>query len=157
MSRNVTAFALHAQLATDCAVVGDLPLCRVLLMNDWNYPWCILVPRRTGLREIYELSEADLATFWRESAMLGRLLMRQFQGEKLNVAALGNQVPQLHVHHIVRYARDAAWPRPVWGAVAAKAYPPEQLDARLQELRTSLEGAGLLPVETPDGTASPRQ
>lgn len=143
MSQEGDGFALHAQLAQDCAVVGDLPLDRVLLMNDRNYPWCVLVPRRKGLRELYELGESDLAQFWRESALLGRLLMSYFGGEKLNVAALGNLVPQLHVHHIVRFRRDAAWPRPVWGAVPAAPYEGDELASVVSALRSLLAPAGL--------------
>src|ERR1041384_3182860 len=95
-------FALDGRLARDCRSLGDWPLCRVLLMNDGNYPWLILVPRRANVREIYELSDADRAQLWEESAQLSRAAMRAFDGYKLNVAALGNAVPQLHVHHIDR-------------------------------------------------------
>lgn len=108
-------FELHPQLAADCLPLGEAPLCRWLLMNDANYPWCLLVPRRGGAREIYELNEADQAQLLRESARLGRAMMQVFAGDKLNVAALGNITPQLHVHHIVRRSGDAAWPMPVWG------------------------------------------
>jgi diadenosine tetraphosphate (Ap4A) HIT family hydrolase len=106
-------FQLHPRLKANCAVVGDLPLCRLLLMDDANYPWCILVPRRNDIREIYELSEADQQQLLRESSTLARVMMELFTAEKMNIAALGNVVPQLHVHHIARYARDAAWPKPV--------------------------------------------
>ena len=93
MSQSGNGFELHPQLAKDCLVVGDLALDRVLLMNDANYPWLVLVPRRAGLRELYELDAADLAVFWQESADVGRRIMTHFGGGKLNVAALGNQVP----------------------------------------------------------------
>ena len=115
-------FELHPRLAADTFFVEDLPLCWLLVMNDALYPWCILVPRRAGIREIYELEDADQQQLMRESTQLGRAMMRAFKGAKLNVAALGNVVPQLHVHHIVRFERDPAWPAPVWGKVAAKPY-----------------------------------
>lgn len=143
MSQDEAGFELHPQLAKDCALVGDLPLDRVLLMDDANYPWLILVPRRAGLRELFELSDAELALFWRESAAVGRALMRHAGGDKLNVAALGNQVPQLHVHHIVRHTTDAAWPKPVWGAAPARPYAADARDAALAALRTLLAPLGL--------------
>lgn len=136
-------FELHPQLAADTVLVGDLPLCRLLLMNDRQYPWTILVPRRAGLREIYELHESDQLRFWRESAQLSQTLMRVFSGDKLNVAALGNMVPQLHVHHIVRFKDDPAWPAPVWGKHPAQPYDSATLNERLQLLR------GLMSLEAP--------
>ena len=129
-------FDLHPQLAADTLVVGDLPLCRVLLMNDAQYPWTILVPRRNGLRELYELDESDLQRYWRESMQLSQVLMQEFRGDKLNIAALGNMVPQLPLPPIVRFANDAAWPAPVWGKHPARAYETTQRDERLQRLRS---------------------
>lgn len=117
------SFELHPQLARDTWVLADLALSRLLLMNDAQYPWCILVPRIAGAREIYELSESDQAQLLRESVALGRAMMSAFDGAKLNVAALGNVVPQLHVHHIVRHHTDPAWPAPVWGK-----HPPRPYD-----------------------------
>ncbi|MES2489966.1 MAG: HIT family protein [Pseudomonadota bacterium] len=131
-------FELHPQLAADTVTVGDLPLCRLLLMNDRQYPWTILVPRRAGLREIYEMHESDQLRFWRESAQLSQTLMTAFAGDKLNVAALGNMVPQLHIHHIVRFKGDPAWPAPVWGKHPAQAYDSAALSERLQQLRALL-------------------
>lgn len=131
-------FELHPQLAADTVLVGDLPLCRLLLMNDRQYPWTILVPRRTGLREIYEMHESDQLRFWRESVQLSQTLMTAFAGDKLNVAALGNMVPQLHIHHIVRFKGDPAWPAPVWGKHPAQPYDSAALNERLQQLRTLL-------------------
>lgn len=132
-------FELHPQLAADCRVLGDLPLCRVLLMDDALYPWTILVPRRAGLREIYQLQAADQEQFWRESGVFSKALMELFAGEKLNVAALGNMVPQLHVHHIVRRAGDAAWPKPVWGQVPRQPYTPDILRERSKALMDKLD------------------
>lgn len=134
-------FELHPRLATDTVVVGDLPLCRLLLMNDAQYPWTILVPRREGLREIYELGAVDQSQFWRESEQLSKALMAAFRGDKLNVAALGNMVSQLHIHHIVRFASDPAWPAPVWGK-----HPPRAYDAATLNQRVSLLKKILSPV-----------
>ncbi len=119
-------FELHARLAADCHVLADWPLSRLLLMNDAQYPWCILVPRQTDAREVHELAEDDQLQLLRESSRLGRAMMHAFKGYKLNVAALGNMVPQLHLHHIVRQQTDAAWPAPVWGKHAPVAYEDEQ-------------------------------
>lgn len=129
------AFQLHPKLAADTLCVGDWPLCRVLLMNDAQYPWAILVPRRAGLREAYQLEPLDQQQLLAESNHLGRAMMRTFAGEKLNVAALGNMVSQLHVHHIVRHAADPAWPAPVWGKCPAVPYAPPGQAQRMSDLR----------------------
>ena len=128
------AWTLHERLGADTIALGDFPLCRLLLMNDAQYPWFILVPRREGAREIYRLAEADQQQLLQESSQLARAIMDAFAGEKLNVAALGNLVPQLHVHHVVRYARDPAWPRPVWGLHPARPYAAPELAARRKAL-----------------------
>ncbi len=120
-------FTLHPQLAADCLVLGRFPLCQLLLVNDSHYPWFILVPERDGLREIFELDAADRQRLLDESCRLSEFLMREFDGEKLNLAALGNQVPQLHLHHIVRYRTDPAWPGPIWGRLPARAYTEVEL------------------------------
>ncbi|MDN3379934.1 MULTISPECIES: HIT domain-containing protein [unclassified Pseudoalteromonas] len=120
-------FVLAPELTRDCIEVTDWPLCKVLLMNDSQYPWFILVPRKMGLKENIDLSEADQLLLMQESAKLSRLLQDVFSPDKLNVAALGNMVPQLHIHHIARYKTDAAWPAPVWGKNSAKPYSSEQL------------------------------
>jgi diadenosine tetraphosphate (Ap4A) HIT family hydrolase len=129
------SFDLHPQLAVDCAVVDDLPLCRVLLMDDANYPWCILVPRRAGMREIHELAGADQAALLREVTRLSAAMQSLFAADKMNVAALGNVVPQLHVHVIARRVGDPAWPRPVWGAVPRQPYGRAERDAMVERLR----------------------
>lgn len=126
MSKDATGFTLHTQLATDCFVLGEAPLSRLLLMNDSQYPWCILVPRRADTREIYQLDAADRRQLLDESITLGEALMRIFSGDKLNVAALGNRVPQLHLHHIVRRYGDPAWPAPVWGHHPAQPYTVQE-------------------------------
>ncbi len=123
-----STFRLAPRLQADTVPIGDLPLGRVLLFNDCHYPWCLLVPRRAGITELYQLDDADLAQLVHESALLGRTLMEHFKGDKLNVAALGNQEPQLHLHHIVRYRNDPAWPGPVWGKVPTRPYLPVDLE-----------------------------
>lgn len=129
-------FELDSRLANDCEFVLDLPLSRVLLMNDTQYPWFILVPRRTGTTELFELSSDELAQFWHESRQLSLALMALFNGDKLNIAALGNVVSQLHVHHVVRYKGDIAWPHPVWGRYPTKGYEPELLATRVEQVKT---------------------
>ncbi|MGD8378180.1 MAG: HIT domain-containing protein [Gammaproteobacteria bacterium] len=136
-------FILDPKLAADCVVLGDFPLCRLLLMNDANYPWFILVPRRPGVTEIHELSEPDRQQLMRESSLLSAFLARAWSADKMNVAALGNQVAQLHVHHIVRFHGDPAWPAPVWGRVPPKPYDAPGL-ARVTGRLTDLKAAGLV-------------
>lgn len=134
----MNGFALHPQLAADCFVVGDLPLCRVLLMDDSNWPWFILVPRRPALREICELSDEDQVALVRESSLLASTLIETFSADKLNIAALGNQVPQLHLHHIVRHSYDPAWPKPVWGALPRQPYAPARAKETVKKLAFQL-------------------
>ena len=131
-------FQLHPRLAEDTFEVIRWPLCHVLLMNDSRFPWLILVPGRDGLREIHDLEDRDQAQFLRESVTLGRHLLEHFRGFKLNGAALGNVVPQLHVHHIVRFPDDPCWPRPVWGQGSAIPYGGEEGEALVRALRARL-------------------
>jgi diadenosine tetraphosphate (Ap4A) HIT family hydrolase len=130
--------AIHPQLANDCLLLGRFTLSHLLLMRDANYPWCILVPDREGVAEIYQLSEADQQQLLRESSQLSLAMAAAFSPDKLNVAALGNVVPQLHIHHIARYKTDAAWPAPVWGRVALKPYAEDELAAVVQSLKSRL-------------------
>ena len=120
----IANFTLHPQLAKDTVALGDLALSRVLLMNDANYPWLILVPRRNGLTEIIDLDQSEQVQLMAEIAAAARALKAATQCDKLNIAALGNMVAQLHVHVIARFASDAAWPKPVWGAAPPAAYDP---------------------------------
>lgn len=113
---------LHSQLQTDTVEIGRFPLCRLLLMKDANYPWFILLPDRAGVTEIHQLAADDQLQLMRESTLLSGALVAAFRPDKLNIAALGNVVPQLHLHHIVRYRTDPAWPAPVWGRVPARTY-----------------------------------
>ena len=133
-------FTLHPQLVADCHILGNFELNLLLMLNDAQYPWFVLVPQRPDLNELYQLDEADTAQFWQESRAFSQQIMRIFKGDKLNVAALGNVVPQLHVHHIVRFTGDVAWPKPVWGVKPAKALTTQQLDERITLLRSELTG-----------------
>ena len=115
---------LHPQLAADTVPIGDLTLSRVLLANDANYPWLILVPRRASLVELIDLAGDDQRLLLAEIDAVARALKSITACDKLNIAALGNQVPQLHVHVIARRHDDKAWPRPVWGVAPPAAYDP---------------------------------
>ena len=135
-------FALHPQLAQDTTPLGDLALTRVLLMNDANYPWLILVPRRAGAVEIVDLADNEQVQLAREIALASRALRAVTPCDKLNVAAIGNLVPQLHVHVVARRHNDLAWPKPVWGAAPAKPYEAAARDALMTRLRAQF-GADL--------------
>lgn len=130
-------FTLHPTLARDTVPVSRLPLCRVLLMKDRRFPWLILVPERDSVREICELPQADRASLVEEIARASEVLRQLFRPDKLNVGALGNVVPQLHVHIVARFAADPAWPGPVWGSGPAEPYA----EAELEEIRGRLAGA----------------
>jgi len=131
---------LHPQLAEDCIELGQLTLCRLLLVPDANYPWLILVPMRDSIREIHELSEDEQQQLMRESSLISKMLVDDFNADKVNVAALGNVVPQLHIHHIARYHDDAAWPAPVWGFCEALAYQENELAEFIAKVKTKLAG-----------------
>lgn len=131
-------FELHPQLASDTQPVAHLPLCDLLLMDDANHPWLILVPRVPDAVEIIDLPEDAQAELIREISTASRALRTAFKPDKINVAALGNMVPQLHVHLIARYTSDIAWPRPVWGMADAQPYSAEALVERIQRLRDAL-------------------
>lgn len=133
-------FSLDSRLEADTITLGDFPLCRLLLMNDAQYPWFILVPRRAGVTEIYHLDETDQQQLTRESSALAATLADCFSAQKMNVANLGNMVPQLHIHHIVRKSSDPAWPGPVWGAHPAVGYSSEQIEQVGQHLIGLLSG-----------------
>ena len=132
-------WSLHPQLAADTVPVGDLALSRVLLANDANFPWLILVPRRPGLTEIIDLEENEQIQLMGEIDAAARALKSVTECEKLNVATLGNQVPQLHVHLIARRHSDPAWPKPVWGAVPPVAYNAAVRDGLIGALRRGLQ------------------
>ncbi len=120
-------FVLHKQLANDCIEIAELPLCKLLLCNDSAYPWFILVPKVADISEIYQLDWQQQQQLLNESSLLSELLMQVFTGDKMNVAALGNIVEQLHIHHVVRFKADAQWPKPVWGQQALTPYSKDEL------------------------------
>ncbi|MGB2595208.1 MAG: HIT family protein, partial [Pseudolabrys sp.] len=132
-------WSLHPQLVLDTVPVGDLPLTRVLLASDANYPWLILVPRLPGLVELIDLEENAQVQLVGEIAAAARALKTLTACDKLNIAALGNQVPQLHVHVIARRRTDAAWPKPVWGVKPPLTYVDDQQAALLNSLRQQLK------------------
>jgi diadenosine tetraphosphate (Ap4A) HIT family hydrolase len=131
-------FALDSRLQQDTLTIGDFPLCRLLLSNDANFPWFILVPRRDDISELFQLDVADQQQFWLETTALAELLKDLFDADKMNVATLGNVVSQMHMHVIVRKRDDAAWPAPVWGKLPAKPYNAEQVEAIRAKLRLVL-------------------
>ena len=141
MSQN--GWSLHPQLIADTALVCDLALSRVLAMNDASFPWLILVPRRAGVSEIFDLG-GEQAALLDEVSLASRVLKDVTQCDKLNVAAIGNVVPQLHVHIVARRKDDALWPKPVRGAAAPRAYDPAALERFATTIRDRLRGASSL-------------
>ncbi|MGE8187060.1 HIT domain-containing protein [Pseudomonas sp. NPDC086278] len=131
-------FALDSRLQQDTLPIGDFPLCRLLLSNDSNYPWFILVPRREAISELFQLDVADQQQLWLETTALAQILKDAFDADKMNVATLGNVVSQMHMHVIVRKREDAAWPAPVWGKHPAKPYSAEQVATLRDRLRLVL-------------------
>ncbi|SMY32908.1 HIT domain protein [Photobacterium malacitanum] len=141
------SFTLHPRLMADTTVLGDLPLSRVLLVKEALGPWLILVPRYDALREIHHLSEQDQQQLMRESSAVAALLEQDYQAEKINIGALGNLVPQLHIHHIARFSNDVAWPGPVWGNTQGIQRSEEVQQALAEELRQELSNiAGFSPL-----------
>lgn len=132
-------FEVHPQLKKDCIVVGKFPLSSLLLKNDKTFPWFILVPMREGIEEAYQLGEDDQLQLSRESCYLAEKLAARFKADKMNIAAIGNIVPQLHVHHIVRYRSDPVWPNPVWGRTQAQPYDADGLRLMHSKLRQILK------------------
>lgn len=132
-------FILDTRLQEDTWLIGDFPLCRLLLSNDSNYPWFILVPRREGISELFQLDDADQPLMWAETTALAGVLKELFTADKMNVATLGNVVSQLHMHVIARYASDAAWPGPVWGKHPAKPYSEADVQVIRDKLKAVLD------------------
>lgn len=131
-------FVLDQRLVQDTLPVGDFPLCRLLLSNDAQYPWFILVPRKADVSEIFQLSEAEQLQLWNETTALATTLQQLFKADKMNVAALGNVVSQLHMHVIVRHKSDIAWPAPVWGKHPAVPYSADQALDVIGRLKAAL-------------------
>jgi diadenosine tetraphosphate (Ap4A) HIT family hydrolase len=132
-------FQLHPRLQQDTITIGQFNLSRLLLCNDNQYPWFILVPQRQGISEIYQLNLQDQQQLQEESSLLTEILADLFHADKMNLAAIGNIVPQLHIHHIVRYKNDIAWPATVWGKFDAVSYSKEQQQKIISQIRTALE------------------
>ena len=133
-------FNLHPDLSRDGIYLGSFPLCQVLLINDSAYPWFVLVPQRENIRDTIDLSKSDYEALWTESRALSIAIMKLFDGEKLNVAALGNITPQPHLHHVVRFAADPAWPGPIWGVQPLQPYSDQQIE----EIRRRLTSAQIV-------------
>ena len=143
-----SVFALDSRLKQDTWLIGELPLCSLLLSNDSNYPWFILVPRREGISELFQLDDDDQQLMWRETTAVARVLKELLCADKMNVATLGNVVKQMHMHVIARYTTDPAWPGPVWGKHPAKPYTRDavlnlrdKLKAIMGDVLTISEGA----------------
>jgi diadenosine tetraphosphate (Ap4A) HIT family hydrolase len=128
-------FQLHPQLQKDCFILGKFELCQVLLMNDCQFPWLILVPQRDGIHEIYELTNDEQILLIQESSYLAKKLAELFNADKLNIAAIGNVVPQLHIHHVVRYENDNAWSAPIWGKFPPIPYSEKERDFIVKKLK----------------------
>jgi diadenosine tetraphosphate (Ap4A) HIT family hydrolase len=120
-------FKLNSKLQSDSFFIQDLKLSRLLLMNDSNYSWFILVPRKPNLTEIIELEFEEQIELLHEINLLGKILKENFAAEKLNIAALGNVVKQLHIHVIARKESDVTFPKPVWGNAVSKPYQNEDV------------------------------
>ncbi|GHA48552.1 HIT domain-containing protein [Photobacterium aphoticum] len=131
-------FTLHPRLAADTTVLGNFPLCQVLLSKEALGPWLILVPRKADLKEIHHLPFEEQCQLMRESSAVAALLENDYQADKINVGALGNLVPQLHVHHIARFQTDIAWPGPVWGNTDGTQRSEEVQQALAEELQAEL-------------------
>lgn len=135
---SAAGWSLHPRLERDTINIGDLPLCRVLIINDANYPWLLLVPRRPEVDEVLDLDEVEQAQLMTEVTRVSRALKEVTACDKLNIAMLGNIVPQLHVHVIARRKTDAAWPRPVWGATAPANHDKQELERFTSAIRKKI-------------------
>ena len=134
-------FQLHPRLQQDSIEIGQFTLSQLRLINDSQYPWFILVPERKDVSEIYQLSEKDQQQLQQESSLLTKTLVEIYQADKMNIAAIGNIVPQLHIHHIVRYKNDIAWPAPVWGKFDSIPYTGKQLEKIKSQINNVLTGS----------------
>ena len=132
-------FQLHDRLAADTALIVTWPLCQIRLMLDQTYPWLILVPARTGLRELHELASQDRMTAMEEITRASRALEGLHRPDKINIGAIGNMVPQLHIHIVARFKTDPAWPSPPWGAVPPTPYTAAERDQAITQLKEILQ------------------
>jgi diadenosine tetraphosphate (Ap4A) HIT family hydrolase len=133
------SFQLHPRLREDCIAIGRFDLCQLLMMNDSHYPWFILVPEKAGIKEIYQLSKPERQTLTEESSYLAENLAALYKADKMNIAAIGNLVPQLHIHHVVRYQTDKAWPAPIWGKFTAVPYSQKQIRDNIVRVKEQLK------------------
>jgi diadenosine tetraphosphate (Ap4A) HIT family hydrolase len=138
MPTDAPAWSLDSRLKKDTIDIGDLPLCRVLVFKDAHYPWLLLVPRRENTVEIIDLAEVEQAQLMTEISRTARALKEVTRCDKLNIAALGNLVPQLHINVIARRTSDVAWPRPVWGVMPPLAYDAEEVQNFISGLRRKI-------------------
>jgi len=144
-------FELHPQLQADTVILGRFELSLVLLHKDSNYPWLLLVPQRNGVKEMHHLGEEERLQLMRESCRLAEVMNDLFNPVKMNVAAIGNIVPQLHLHHVARFENDAAWPKPIWGAVDLEYYAEDELAALVERLRNALASADFEVIDSVAG------
>lgn len=135
-------FQLHERLQADTVLVAEFNLSLVLLCKDANYPWIILVPKRHSIQEIYQLAIEDRHQLLHESCTVAETMTALFNPDKLNIATIGNMVPQLHMHHVARFKNDGAWPGPVWGAQSAASYNKDKLPSLVLELQAALPDYG---------------
>ncbi len=129
---------LHPDLVRDTVEVTRLPLCRVGLMNDSTYPWLVLSPMLPGLRDFHDVPASHHTVLMDEIGRASRALQNVYKPDKINVAALGNVTPQLHIHVIARSASDPAWAKPIWGIVPAKPYAAEALGQTIAKIARAL-------------------
>ena len=120
-------FSLNSRLKADTIKIAELELSELLLMNDKHYPWFILVPRRANISEVFQLNDQDQRQLYKEISYLAEILHQFYRADKVNIGALGNMVPQLHIHVIMRFKNDIAWPKPVWGLFEAINYSDEEI------------------------------
>ncbi|GHA11548.1 histidine triad (HIT) protein [Arenicella chitinivorans] len=131
-------FELHPQLAQDTLYLCDLSLCEIRLMNNATLPWFVLIPKRAGIHEVYQLNAKEQQQLWHETTTLSQAVKQTFAGDKLNIGALGNLVSQLHMHVVVRYTSDPAWPAPVWGNLPTQTYTSEEFEVVRNAVTTAL-------------------
>jgi len=132
-------FELHTKLAKDCFQLGNFELSQLLMMNNYHFPWFILVPRRENIKEVYQLTEAEQIKLTKESSYLSSIIQKQFHAHKMNLGALGNKVPQLHIHIIARFETDTCWPQHIWGRAPEMIFEKAQLLERTELVKKALE------------------
>ncbi len=141
------SFELHPQLAFDTSVIGHFPLCIALLHKDNSVPWVILVPKKADLKELHHLPMQEQQQFLLESQAVSQALEATFAPDKLNLGALGNMVPQLHIHHIARFKNDIAWPGPLWGNTAGSFREPSVQQALVEQIQQAIAGNAQFRIE----------